>query len=321
MSEKSQLTALVIGGLVLGIIGLLAVTFIPPLFEGNLVVDSYDAVLYENGTLVEHFTYDVKNSGEYRGLTRYWDVPLMVNESTIPHVQFISLQNPQNTIGYLKDYRGIIDLPQMVSDPSAISVISTHAKLNEIGIYKPTYYDVGTYSVIYAYIIHPVVNYDQYQTTLNLALTGDNHIPYRAIRITVPAKNIELVYAYPPSLTTQKSGARYIITGSAAANEIIAVEMVGNTQGFSQINGFRTEVKDIQSRAFWGNFWYNVPYQLSDLLSWIAKAAVILVPLLFILIYYRYGREKEFTVPAYFSTLPSTALKPWQVNLPGFEGS
>ena len=60
MSEKSQLTALVIGGLVLGIIGLLAVTFIPPLFEGNLVVDSYDAVLYENGTLVEHFTYAVK---------------------------------------------------------------------------------------------------------------------------------------------------------------------------------------------------------------------------------------------------------------------
>ena len=41
MSEKSQLTALVIGGLVLGIIGLLAVTVIPPLFDGNLVVNSY----------------------------------------------------------------------------------------------------------------------------------------------------------------------------------------------------------------------------------------------------------------------------------------
>jgi uncharacterized membrane protein len=33
------------------------------------------------------------------------------------------------------------------------------------------------------------------------------------------------------------------------------------------------------------------------------------------LIYNRYGREKEFTVPAYLSTLPTTALKPWQVNL------
>ena len=62
-------------------------------------------------------------------------------------------------------------------------------------------------------------------------------------------------------------------------------------------------------------FWYNLPYYAAYLLNILGKIAVILVPLLLIVIYYRYGREKEFTVPAYLSTLPGTNLKPWQVNL------
>ena len=68
MSETKQLAVLVIASLVLGILGLALVTAIPSLFEGNLVVDSYDAVLYENGTLTEQYTYDVKTSGQYRML-------------------------------------------------------------------------------------------------------------------------------------------------------------------------------------------------------------------------------------------------------------
>ena len=39
--------------MIVGIIGLFIVMIIPPLFEGDLVVDSYDAVLYTNGTLTE----------------------------------------------------------------------------------------------------------------------------------------------------------------------------------------------------------------------------------------------------------------------------
>ena len=72
MSEKSQLTALVIGGLVLGIIGLVAVTALPPLFTGDLAVDSYEATLAEDGSLQEHYTYDVLSSGQYRMLYRVW---------------------------------------------------------------------------------------------------------------------------------------------------------------------------------------------------------------------------------------------------------
>jgi uncharacterized membrane protein len=241
VSEKSQLAALVIGALVLGIIGLIAVTVIPPLFNGNLAVNSYEATLAEDGSLQEHFTYDVGSSGQYRMLYRVWEVPLVFDgKSTQPSVQFVSMIPPEGAIGYAKDDSGTVRLTGGAGANESKSRIGNLAQSDEVGVFNPNYYSAGKYSVDYTYTLHPPIEYDAVATHLNLKLAGNNHVPYRSIRITVPAKNIEQVYAYPPSLTTQKSGDLYIITGSAAANEIIAVEMVGNTQGFSQIKGFRT---------------------------------------------------------------------------------
>ena len=90
MSETKQLAVLVIAGLILGIIGIVLVSSVPPLFEGDLVVDSYDAVLYENGTLTERYTYDVRTSGEYRMLFRFWEAPLTFGPGSGPSVQFVS---------------------------------------------------------------------------------------------------------------------------------------------------------------------------------------------------------------------------------------
>ena len=94
--------------LVLGIIGLGLVTVIPPLFEGDLVVDSYTAILYQNGTLTEQYTYDVKTSGQYRMLYRSWEAPLTFGTSSNPSVQFISVIPPSGTIGYAKDEDGVL---------------------------------------------------------------------------------------------------------------------------------------------------------------------------------------------------------------------
>ena len=91
--------------------------------------------------------------------------------------------------------------------------------------------------------------------------------------------------------------------------------MLGTSDGFSQFPGFRTAVDNVRGKTASAAFWYDLPYYAAYLLDVLATVAVILIPLLLILIYHRYGREKEFTVPAYLSTLPSTALKPWQVNL------
>ena len=113
----------------------------------------------------------------------------------------------------------------------------------------------------------------------------------------------------------QKNENTYTITGSAAADENVAVELLTKTDGLSGIPGFRSEVADLKSKTESGSFWYNLPYFAANLLNILAKVAVILVPLFLIALYYWYGREKSFTVPEYLSTIPNPALKPWQVNL------
>ena len=146
-------------------------------------------------------------------------------------------------------------------------------------------------------------------------LAGDNHILYNSVEITVPADNVVQVYAYPPMLNSEKTGDTYVLTGSAAANENVAVEILTTSGGLGQIPGFRDELTGLSGSTAWGNFWYNLPYWVAWALNYLGKAAVILVPFLFIVIYNRYGREKNFTVPAYLSTIPNPSLKPWQVNL------
>jgi MFS superfamily sulfate permease-like transporter len=94
-----------------------------------------------------------------------------------------------------------------------------------------------------------------------------------------------------------KSGNTYTFTGDAAADENIAVEMLGGSTAFSQISGFRTQVTGLAGQNTSGSFWYDAIYTLSYLLNYLAKAAVILVPLLFLLIYRWYGRENRLQYP------------------------
>jgi uncharacterized membrane protein len=315
VSEKKQLAIIVITGLVIGIIGLVLIAVIPPLFEGNLVVDSYEAVLYENGTLTEHYTYDVRESGEYRMLYRSWEAPLVFNSTNQPSIQFLLVEPPAGTYGYAKDNQHTTFVKDYPQGTSVTNQIASLAESNEVGIYKPDYFDSGTYRVGYSYIIHPPIEFDSSTEHLNLKLAGTSHIPYRSVKITIPAGNVEQVYVYPPFMNVRNDGNTYTITGSAAADENVAVELLTKVGGLSGIPGFRSEVADLKSKTDSGSFWYNLPYLLANLLNILAKIAVILVPFLLIALYYRYGRERVFTVPEYLSTIPNPALKPWQVNL------
>ncbi len=195
------------------------------------------------------------------------------------------------------------------------STISQSAQNDEVGIYNPGSFAAGQYTVDYTYLLYPPIEYDTGVTHLNLKFAGQSHIPYHAVTITVPAEGVQQVFAYPPAMSTALSGNTYTFKGSAAADENIAVEMLGGSTAFSQIPGFRTQVTGLTGQTTSGSFWYDAIYTLSYLLNYLAKAAVILVPLLFLVIYRWYGREKMFTVPEYLSTIPNPALRPWQVNL------
>ena len=111
MGETRQLAWLVGISLALGIIGLIIVTAAPPLFEGSLVVDRYEAALHDDGTFTEQYTYNVKDSGIYRMLYRTWEAPLTLKGATYPNIEFVAMQAPAGTLGYVKDYRGAVTIP------------------------------------------------------------------------------------------------------------------------------------------------------------------------------------------------------------------
>jgi uncharacterized membrane protein len=190
VSETKQLAVLVTASLIIGIIGIALVSTVPALFEGNLVVDSYDAVLYENGTLTETYTYDVRTSGEYRMLFRFWEAPLTFSTGSGPSVQFISATPPSGTVGYAKDEAGNVRVIGNGEDGPLQATIRNLAETNEVGIYNPDYFNQGTYTVTYSYILHPPIEYDSTTSHLNLKFAGAGHIPYRNVRITVPAAQV-----------------------------------------------------------------------------------------------------------------------------------
>ena len=258
MSEIKQLALLVIVTLALGIIGLGLVTVIPPFFEGDLVVDSYNAVLYENGTLTEQYTYDVRTSGEYRMLFRFWEAPLTFSKSSRPSVQFVSASVPSGTIGYAKDEEGNVNIINVAEDPSIKATIRNLAETNEVGIFKPDYFNEGKYTVTYSYTLHPPIEYDSSTSHLNLKFAGGIHIPYRNVRITVPAGNVEQVFVYPPMMNTEKNGDVYVITGSVAGDENLAVEILSHADGFSQIQGYRNKIGNVRGSTGSAAFWYNL---------------------------------------------------------------
>ena len=119
MSEQRQITTLVAVTLVIGILAVLLAFVVPGLLEGNLVVDRYDAVLAPDGTLTETYTYQVKAGGTYRMLYRTWEVPLSFSFLDEPSVEFVSLEQPPGTVGYVKDNTGQI----WTSDQSPVSSV------------------------------------------------------------------------------------------------------------------------------------------------------------------------------------------------------
>jgi len=190
--------------------------------------------------------------------------------------------------------------------------IGNLAENNEVGIFKPDYYNAGSYTVAYTYILHPPVEYDTTNSHLNLKFAGTGHVPYQNIRIIIPANQVVQVFVYLPTL---KVADTYVITGSVGADENLAVEFLTSADGLLQVPGFRKEVLDIKGKTSSANFWYNLPYFVANVLNILAKIAGILVPVFLIAVYYWYGRERAYTVPEYLSTIPNPALKPWQINL------
>lgn len=145
LSENRQIATLVLITFFVGALAVGAAVVLPPLFEGDLVVDDYQAVFYENGTLLERYTYDVRVSGEYRMLFRYFDDTLTFADRESAHIRYLGMEVPEGVIGYAKDYSGdVVVVPDATETEKAF--IRQNAYANELGIYTPEYFDAGTYT-------------------------------------------------------------------------------------------------------------------------------------------------------------------------------
>jgi uncharacterized membrane protein len=318
MSEIKPLVKVIIISLVIGILALLLLWVINPGgSDRRLAVDEYRATLSEDGKLVENYTYDVGVANKYHMLYRYWEVPLSSTPLPIPSVQLLDLIPPEGKIGYMKDNRGDFTTYGEKPDVSTVNEMKYRANNNEVGVFSYSYLMRGKYTVDFTFQLHPPIEYDNQWTHLNLKLAGSDHVSYGHVRIIVPATYADHMYVYPPSLVTEKNGDTVEITGSVAGNENLAVEfLIPNTAAdkLRAVSGKAVHQDYISDLTTSAHLWYSIPYTLAYFLKYSGMAAVLATPFLLVFLYLRFGREKKFTIPAYFSTTPNTALRPWQVN-------
>ena len=143
---------------------------------------------------------------------------------------------PGRDNGYAKDDagEGLNTTPGLES--SVADQVGYFADTDEVGIYNPNILQrERTCRVCLS--IYPPVEYESVNDHLNLLLASPGHVPYQSVQITIPASNVTQVYAYPPSLTTEKTRDTYTFTGSVAPDENVAVELLLPPVDFPQIPG------------------------------------------------------------------------------------
>lgn len=321
MDEKFQIAIIFVATLVIGIIAF----FVPGLvntgaldFSGDLIVDSYEVTWNEDGTLTERYVYDVRSSGEYQMLYRFWAAPLFSAVSSKEpyngaHIELTDVKLPENTVGYIKTYDGEVYL--FNSDSSSLKAfVSEKAYPNEAGIVDTGYFSRGQYTVEYAYNIYPPIEYDEEASHINLMFTGD-HIPYRNVRIVLNSDKITKVFTHPPGYEVTTADGMTVITGSSPEDQIIEVEMLMTPEAADLVPGYKEYVDGVVEKTESSNSGYELGFAVADTIILIGKILALLTPFLLLALYIRVGREKQYTVPKYLSTIPDRKLTPWQVNL------
>ncbi len=318
MEEKRLIALLFAGTLLLGlsVIGVMGL-FPAGAFDysGDLIVESYEVTWQENGALTERYVYSVRSTQEYRMLYRNWNAALIFGEpeSGYPHIRFIEGSAPDGAVLYLKEGTSRIHLFEG-DNPRARSLVSDLAYLNEVGIVNPDYFVPGDYVVEYTYQMVPPVEYDSDSVHINL-MFADEHIPYKDVTITLVSDKITDVFTHPPSYEITRGDGMIVLTGSSPSNERIEVEFLMSPDSIDSVAGIKTYVEGVREKTESANNSYLFGLFIADILLLIGKVLVVLTPFLLLLLYILYGREKDYTVPEYLSTVPDEKMPPWQVNL------
>ena len=240
--------------LLIAIFMISAFTVAHSLAEGDDVyIDEYRATFYPNGTLVEEYTYEIRVK-KFRMLCRLWAVPLSADSLNRPYIEPLAIEAAPGAIGYYKDYTGWVSVNEPYKDNwTLINTISSLAYSNEVGSFKPDYYEPGRYTVQYTFDIHPPLEYDDDTGHLNLMFASE-HIPYRSVIIVFEdSEYIDALYPHPISYKVSKEDDRIVVTGSSGEDELIEVEMLIDLDALETMDGFPTWVEGVRFRTVIAN--------------------------------------------------------------------
>ncbi len=309
MSEKNQILILLIIVTLVGFVGLFLTGGMAGMESacglggcGDVYVDSYSANLYLNGTLEENFGYEIKEPFKYRMLYRDWKVPISygiadnTTNKTNPHIELISILSPPGTVAYIKDFQGNTKVISN-ADAQYTSEISSLAAQDEVGTYNPGRFDAGQYKISYVFRLHPPLECDKEYCHLNLKL-ADEHLPYKHVTLTIhdPDGLIEGVFPHPIT-DAQKNGDTWVIEGVSAENTLLEIEILLKPSIVNVMDAFPRNIPGVKDKTLSANSEYSLISGIFSTLVYALRAMVLLFPVLIAFVYYKYGREKIFTVP------------------------
>ncbi len=200
-------------------------------------------------------------------------------------------------------------------DSGSVSSISIIAYWNEAGAFNPYGYVPGEYTVKFWYQVRPPLEYDFEYTHLNLKLASE-HITYQNVRVEIENLGfIEKVYPHPPTLRQSTDKNWLVYTGSSAENELLEFEFLMTPEALNHIDGYPQQAFDVKAQTVDANNKYSFEYLVASGFLWVNKLATFLVPIGLYVLWTRVGREKEYVVPPFLSTIPNKTRKPWLVNL------
>ena len=187
-------------------------------------------------------------------LYRLWAIPLSADSLNRPYIEPLEIEAASGAIGYYKDYTGWVSVNEPCKDNlTLINTIRSQAYSNEVGSFKPDYYDPGRYTVQYTFNVHPPLEYDDEDGHLNLKLV-DEHIPYSSVIIVFEdSEYIDALYPHPISYKVSKEGDRIVVTGSSGEDELIEVEMLIDLDALEAMDRFPTRVEGVRFRTVTAN--------------------------------------------------------------------
>lgn len=313
MGEKKQIISIFFISILLLFGGLIWLALYPLDNYPYLSADSYSADFDPDLTLHEQFLFNVSEENTFHYLYRSFDAPLSTGSLQIPYIQYLSGTSPKESVSYLKDWDGTIFFPDDTASSDIKKEISKNAENSEFGGYRRSYYPVGLYTLNLTTQWYPPVEYDDQWYHLNLLLASE-HVPYESLWVTFPEHGVGAIYPHPARLLVTKENDQYVVTGSVRGNEILGLEILMYPEAGKNLPGFFTFVSDIHEKTINTN---TENYDLSHLriiLDFFGILAALFTPLILLLSYLIFGREKKVLVPQFLSTIPNPSRKPWQVN-------